>query len=174
MKIKKYTWPILMAAAVTITACSSAEEPTSDETLTTQDESEEIKKNYGMVEVNPAMALSVEDMMEDFKANGQVEKEYTVQGEIEQVCAKMGCWVKIMNPEGDNFMVRFKDHFTIPTDTDPGTQAVLHGRAYVDTVSVDMLRHYAEDAGESEEEINKITEPEISFGFEADGIHLDL
>jgi hypothetical protein len=35
-----------------------------------------------------------------------------------------------------------------------------------------MLRHYAEDAGDSQEEIEKITEPKINFGFEADGIKL--
>jgi hypothetical protein len=35
-----------------------------------------------------------------------------------------------------------------------------------------MLRHFAEDAGKSKEEIAKITKPEFEMGFEADGIIL--
>jgi hypothetical protein len=35
-----------------------------------------------------------------------------------------------------------------------------------------MLRHYAEDAGKSLEEINKITQPEFKLNFEGDGIKL--
>ena len=69
-------------------------------------------------------------------------------------------------------MVRFKDHFTIPTKTEVGTEAYFHGRAYWDTVSVELLRHFAEDAGKSKEEIEKITEPKFEMGFEADGIAL--
>jgi hypothetical protein len=44
--------------------------------------------------------------------------------------------------------------------------------AYWDTVSVKALRHYAEDAGKSVEEINKITQPEFKLNFEGDGIKL--
>ena len=38
------------------------------------------------------------------------------------------------------------------------------------SVSVEMLKHYAEDAGEPEDVIEAITEPEISIGFEAFGV----
>ena len=47
-------------------------------------------------------------------------------------------------------MVRFKDHFTIPPDTDPGTGAFIHAVAFWDTVSVDLQLHFIEDAGGSE------------------------
>jgi hypothetical protein len=33
-----------------------------------------------------------------------------------------------------------------------------------------MLKHYAEDAGKSEEEIAQITEPSYDLGFTADGV----
>ena len=69
-------------------------------------------------------------------------------------------------------MVRFKNHFTIPPSTPVGTEAYIHGVAYWDTVSVKALRHYAEDAGKSVEEINKITQPEFKLNFEGDGIKL--
>jgi hypothetical protein len=69
-------------------------------------------------------------------------------------------------------MVRFKDHFTIPIDTKVGTEAYFHGVAYWDEVSVEMLQHFAEDAGKTPEEIAKITQPEYVMSFEADGIVL--
>ena len=39
-------------------------------------------------------------------------------------------------------------------------------------MSVADLKHYAEDAGKSPEEIAKITEPSIEFAFEANGVLL--
>jgi len=129
-------------------------------------------KSYGPYAVDESKAVSVAEMLSDFAQNGQQEKEYTVEGKIEEVCAKAGCWIHVDKGNGETFMVRFKDHFTIPTDTKSGTVAVLHGRAFVDTVSVELLRHFAEDAEKSKEEIEKITEPKVNFGFEADGIRL--
>lgn len=125
---------------------------------------------YGTYKVDASQAVPVEKMIADFRLNGSKKSTYTVAAGIEEVCAKAGCWINIKNPEGNQLMVRFKDHFTIPTDTKLGTTAYLHGDLYTDTVSVDMLRHFAEDAGKSPEEIAKITEAKITMGFEADGI----
>ena len=46
----------------------------------------------------------------------------------------------------------------------------MQGMAYMDTTSVDMLRHLAEDAGKSQEEIDAITQPELTLAFEATGV----
>eukprot|EP01006_Ploeotia_vitrea_P004581 TRINITY_DN114933_c0_g1_i1.p1 TRINITY_DN114933_c0_g1~~TRINITY_DN114933_c0_g1_i1.p1 ORF type:complete len:168 (-),score=3.78 TRINITY_DN114933_c0_g1_i1:8-511(-) len=159
----------LFSASLVLASCGGTK--TSEDKATSQEKEPIETVDYGPEKVDPSAAVSVAAMMSDFKANGSTEKVYTVEGEITQVCAKAGCWVKIVTQD-EPFMVRFKDHFTIPTDTPEGTMAILHGRAYVDTVSVDLLRHFAEDAGESPEEIAKITEPEVNFGFEADGIRL--
>ena len=43
----------------------------------------------------------------------------------------------------------------------------------MDTVLVEMLKHYAEDAGELEKDILKITEPEYVLGFIADGVLIE-
>jgi hypothetical protein len=69
-------------------------------------------------------------------------------------------------------MVRFKDHFTIPPATPSGTNAFMHGIIFMDTVSVEMLQHFAEDAGKSKEEIQKITAPKFEMNFRADAITL--
>lgn len=129
------------------------------------------KSAYGPVKVEAAKALSVAEMLEDFKGkSGRVE--YTFEAPLNEVCSKAGCWVNVDKGNGETFMVRFKDHFTIPPVTPVGTPAIFHGYAFQDTVSVDLLKHFAEDAGKSQEEIDKITEPKITFGFEADGIML--
>ena len=47
---------------------------------------------------------------------------------------------------------------------------VIQGDLFLDTTSLEMLKHYAEDAGKSEEEIALITEPIYELGFIADGV----
>lgn len=126
-------------------------------------------KSYGPVKVNVAAAKDVSAMLQSFE--GKTEPmEFTFIAPINQVCMKAGCWVNIDKGNGETFMVRFKDHFTIPTDTEIGTEAYFHGIAYWDEVSVEMLQHFAEDAGKSADEIAKITEPQYVMNFEADGI----
>ena len=136
-----------------------------------QEEKIELGENYGPVEVDITKAISVEEMISNFEGK-EGEHEYTFEGTLTEVCSKAGCWVNIDKGDGETFMVRFKDHFTIPTETAVGTEAFLHGVLYRDTVTVDLLRHFAEDAGKSEKEINAITEPKYELGFEADGIVL--
>ena len=78
------------------------------------------------------------------------------------------------DPEGDTLMVRFRDYgFFVPKQGVEGKKAIIKGSAFMDTVAVEMLRHYAEDAGESEKDILKITEPEYVLGFIADGVLIE-
>ena len=97
-----------------------------------------------------------------------------LDGLITQTCAKKGCWMDVKMAEGDTMMVRFKDYgFFVPTDGVEDLRTVMHGTAKMDTISVDMLRHYAEDAGDSEEEIMRITEPRYVLEFIADGVIIE-
>lgn len=133
--------------------------------------SEGLGKSYGPVKVEVDKAISVQDMLKKYEGKTG-EMEFTFEGKLNEICSKAGCWVNIDKGNGETFMVRFKDHFTIPPDTKAGTEAYLHGVMFRDTISVDMLRHFAEDAGKSQEEIEKITEPKFELGFTADGITL--
>ncbi|MEL6969642.1 MAG: DUF4920 domain-containing protein, partial [Bacteroidota bacterium] len=54
----------------------------------------------------------------------------------------------------------------------PAISSGMNGKAFYQTTSVDDLRHYAEDAGKSEEEIAAITEPKRELAFLADGVIL--
>lgn len=91
---------------------------------------------------------------------------------INSVCKKKGCWMKLDLGNEKESMVRFKDYgFFVPLDADK-KDVIVEGRAFVTKISVDQLQHYAKDAGKSEEEIAKITEPEFTYAFEADGVLL--
>ena len=71
----------------------------------------------------------------------------------------------------DTILVRFKDYgFFVPTDGVEGNKTIINGKIKVDTLSIDLLRHYAEDAGKPQDEINKINNSEVSLTFLADGV----
>ena len=90
--------------------------------------------------------------------------------EVKEVCQAKGCWMRL-NLDGENeVMVKFKDYgFFVPKDIS-GKNVIINGKAYVKEVSVDEQRHYAEDEGLSQEEIDKITEPKEELKFMADGV----
>lgn len=93
------------------------------------------------------------------------------ESSISDLCSKKGCWMKLPAGQGEEtIMVNFKDYgFFMPLDA-KGKEVIVEGKAFVKETSVDELRHYAEDAGESEEEIAKITEPKRTLSFEASGV----
>lgn len=93
-----------------------------------------------------------------------------VSGTVEEVCQKKGCWMDMKIGNGQVMKVTFRDYaFFVPKDAS-GKSVIIDGYAYTDTVSVAELRHYAEDAGKTKEEIEKITAPELSISFEANGV----
>ena len=53
-----------------------------------------------------------------------------------------------------------------------GKQIEAFGKVYIKTVSVADLQHYAQDAGKSKAEINKIKTPETQYRFVAKGIRV--
>ena len=72
--------------------------------------------------------------------------------------------------DNNNSFVRFKDYgFFVPLNAD-GSEAIVSGKAYIDVVSVEELRHYAKDGKKSQEEINKITKPKVTYAFQATGV----
>jgi hypothetical protein len=93
-----------------------------------------------------------------------------VVGEIKEVCSKKGCWMTIDLPNGQSMRVTFKDYgFFVPLNSS-GYPVVIEGIATKKVTDVETLRHYAEDAGKSKEEIEKITESKNEYAFEAVGV----
>ena len=97
-------------------------------------------------------------------------KPCKLKGEIVETCSKKGCWMTL-DTGVDTLFIKFRDYgFFVPVDSVEGKTAVIQGDLFLDTTSVEMLKHYAEDAGKSEEEIALITEPSFELGFIADGV----
>lgn len=95
-----------------------------------------------------------------------------VTGTVQSVCQKKGCWMKMDMGDGKTMMVHFKDYgFFVPKDCN-GKQLTMEGIAFIEVTPVDQLRHYAEDAGKSKAEIEKIVDPEKELTFEASGVLL--
>ena len=91
---------------------------------------------------------------------------------VNSVCQAKGCWMTLNLEDGKEVMVKFKDYgFFVPKDI-AGKEVVINGKAYVKEVPIDELKHYAEDAGKSAEDIAAITEPKRTYSFEADGVLL--
>ena len=96
-----------------------------------------------------------------------------IQGTILETCAKKGCWIRL-KADNDTLFVRFKDYgFFVPTSGVEGKTAILQGEATYETLEIEQVKHYAEDAGKSKEEIELITEQEYIFSFTATGVIIE-
>lgn len=119
--------------------------------------------------VNAANAVSVEQLYSQIQSKEDRKMEVTIKGTVSAVCQMEGCWIRVKSPDG-NMMVRMKDHkFAVPVILD-GKNVAIHGLAQEKITTVEQLRHYAEDAGKSKEEIAKITEPKKEIVMEAKGV----
>ncbi len=98
--------------------------------------------------------------------------ETKVKGTVIEVCTKKGCWMTVDVGNNQKMRVTFKDYaFFVPKDCN-GKEIVIEGVAQKETTDVASLKHYAEDAGKSKEEIAKITKPKEELTFEAKGVIL--
>ena len=51
-----------------------------------------------------------------------------------------------------------------------GQEVIVDGVAFIEEVSVEDQRHFAEDAGKSENQIASITEPKRTLSFTSSGV----
>ena len=116
--------------------------------------------------------LPMNDLAMSFSTMKKTDTLFTkVQGTIKEVCTKKGCWMTLDLGEEKDLMVRFKDYgFFMPLEAKG--DVIINGYATISETSVADLKHYAEDAGASELEIEAIVTPELTYSFEADGVLL--
>jgi hypothetical protein len=120
-------------------------------------------------------AISTEAVVELTKLNEQLADKdsvmVTLKGTIDQTCAKKGCWMSVKDDRGVATRVTFKDYgFFVPTSGAEGKDVVFSGVAKRKVTDVATLRHFAEDAGQSQQEIEAITEPKEEIEFVASGV----
>ncbi len=118
-------------------------------------------------------AIAAASMLKDYKTLKTGDTLDTkITAKVLDVCQAKGCWMILDLGNEQTARVKFKDYgFFMPKDI-TGKEVIVNGKAFVKEMPVDELRHYAEDAGKSKEEIAAITEPEKTYSLLANGVLL--
>tara|TARA_Y100000739_G_C20365792_1_gene354354 strand:+ start:109 stop:567 length:459 start_codon:yes stop_codon:yes gene_type:complete len=126
-------------------------------------------KIYGDQNMTKEGKISGQELINKLAVNDSVQVK--VEGVINSICQKKGCWMYVDLNEETEMLVKFKDYsFFVPMDS-IGSTAIIEGMAKVETLSVEWLKHEKEDAKAPQEEIDAITEPKTKYTIaEATGV----
>lgn len=156
----KYLFLFLLPIGIAITACGGKTEKPVENSL-------EGLAFFGDT-ISPDNAMTVEQMIA--LMGDKDSANIKVTSSVVDVCQKKGCWMDLAMPNDDYMTVKFKDYeFFVPKDI-TGKTAIVEGIVRKEIESVEWLKHKAEDAGQSQEIIDAITENKTSFTFEASGV----
>lgn len=116
-------------------------------------------------------AITSAEMMEKFSTLKEGDTlNVKFKSSINSVCSEKGCWMKLELANENEAFVKFKDYaFFVPKDAND-KEAIVNGKAYVSMVSIEDLKHYAKDAGKSQEAIDSIVAPKVTYSLMADGV----
>lgn len=164
--MKRIFYLVVLCATSLLTACGGGETPAE----TSPETAQSAVQRYGDSTFTEEGVLSMTEFTNQMQ--GKDSMELKLSGTILECCQKKGCWMTMDMGNGNTMRVTFKDYgFFMPMNS-AGMTAVLKGWAKVDTLSVDLQKHYLEDAKASQEEIDAITEPLPEWSFVADGVIL--
>ncbi|WP_297792328.1 DUF4920 domain-containing protein [uncultured Eudoraea sp.] len=158
---------IFLVVLVLLTGCKDQKKPSNP------GENQEVERNYASFgkAIDGESALGSDEMFGKYQSLLATDTlNLKFEATVNDVCKSKGCWMKLNLKNGEEVMVKFKDYgFFVPKDIE-GKEVIVNGIAFLDYMSIEDQKHYAEDAGESEEMINQITEIKKTYGFEADGV----
>ncbi len=177
LKIKKVPLPLLtgqvrilaiFALIMGIISCKSPQTAVISAKETTESKAENAK-DFGE-KVSAKGAITYDAMLSKMGTKDKLDGVKVV-GKVETVCQAKGCWMNIASEKGAPSMhVDFKNYgFFMPKDI-AGKSVVMVGKAVKEVISVENLRHFAEDAGKSAEDVAKITQPKENVIFVASGV----
>lgn len=130
-------------------------------------EAVQVPGQYGQA-IDAVQAISLDQLVTELERAGTYQGK--IRGEIKEACTKKGCWISMELPGGEHMRVTFKDYgFFVPTNSQ-GFPIVLEGVATFTETDVETLKHFAEDQGKSQEEIDQIMSPKRELTFEASGV----
>ncbi len=137
-----------------------------------QESPQDIVRSFGE-KIEADDAKNTKKMLAVYNAMNQNDTLQTkFVAKVKEVCKAKGCWMKLELANGEEAMVKFKDYgFFMPMDIE-GKEVVVNGLAFVEAMSVEDQKHYAEDGGATADELAKIIAPKRTYGFEADGVLL--
>lgn len=159
-------------AFICVLMLNSCKKETKTEEASMETVTEKQYKSFGK-EIISNDAVAATSMSQHYKtmAVGDTINSKMI-AKVDEVCQAKGCWMKVDLGNNEQVMVKFKDYgFFMPKNI-AGKEVIINGVAFVEEVSVDEQRHYAEDGGATKEEIAAITEQKKTFSFLADGVLL--
>jgi hypothetical protein len=184
--MKKIIYSLSIVLAATFTSCGEVKEEVKEEAKeeTKEEALDDDVLEEGVIMINGLQFFgnnefeltewsSVDEMYNAVVETGTFEG--LVKAEISEVCKKAGCWITVVKEDGTTVRVIFRDHFGIPTDTPSGYEVIMNGVGQVDTTSVELQKHFLDDAKEAGEEVSQadydaITEDLIEVSFDCDGL----
>ena len=157
---------LLFAILLFISACNS---PAGQKE--TSDKLEQTEEGFYGEQINIENPIAGKELVALLAENDSVW--VSMKSTIVSNCQSSGCWMNLDLGNDEVVKVTFKDYaFFIPLDS-KGKTAIVEGFAKKEIIPVDLLKHYAEDENKSQEEIDAITEPELSYTFEAKGVIIE-
>lgn len=120
--------------------------------------------------ISPEGAITYDELNKQMQGKDTLRAKLT--GTVVEVCQMKGCWMTIASATDslEPLFINFKDYaFAMPKDLS-GKKVAMDGYAYFEETSVEDLKHYAEDAKKSKEEIDAITSPKMELKYEANGV----
>lgn len=181
--MKKVIYTVF-AFALLLQSCGEQKEETKEETKTEVATEEVVVEDevvmvdgyeyYGIKEMDAQGGVSVEEMIAIIDSTGAFTGK--INTALFGICKKAGCWVTIDNPGGEPIRVVFGEHaFFVPVDTKEGREVIIEGVAVMDTTSIEMQKHFLDDAKETGQEVpqsayDEITAPLVEVSFDATGI----
>lgn len=163
---------IFLSIVIVVLGFVGCNQKETSEKTTDVKETEEIEKEDAFL----GESFNVEEEMELINLVSEMENSDSlmavVEAKVTEVCQAKGCWMKVELPNGESMRVTFKDYgFFMPKDL-AGKSVKMNGIAKKEETDVETLKHFSEDAGKSEEEIDQITEPKMDYKFVASGVRL--
>jgi hypothetical protein len=163
---------LLAVFALAVMACKSEQKKEEVNTDANQEVVAEIAYQSFGEKITDKEVMSSAELYEKYKSLPEGDTvNVKFKAKVKSVCQMKGCWMRV-DVGNEESMVRFKDYgFFMPKDI-AGDEVIIEGIAFIENLSVEDQKHYAEDAGKSEEEIAQITEPTKTLAFISSGVLL--
>lgn len=156
---------LFLVGILFLTACQESKKPTTEQSVAIE---EKVAEQHFGKKIDAQNAINAKDLLTILNDKDSVFVK--VKGEVDAVCKIKGCWMSFPLSDEIPLRIRFKDYdFFVPLNCENHT-TIVEGWAYKTILSVEELKHYAEDAEYSQEEIDAIVEPETEYTFMADGV----
>ncbi len=172
--MKAISLSLLSAALLVLSACGPRDKTAAMVETPIMNAFDAVPKTgsmYGAGVNAKADVMSYAELMRQL--DGKESVTGVVEGEVTDVCQKKGCWMTLQPTKNTTpVSVRFKDYSFFMPKTLAGNKVIVEGVATKKMVSVEDLRHYAEDAGKSAAEIAMITEPKAEIELMATGVRV--